>query len=112
MLKVTDGTFESEVLNSPLPVMVIFSSPNCEPCKSLKAMIDRGSFGQGAKFKLVEIDVFANPQAAIRYNVRGVPVVMMFHKGTVVAQNAGNMNPDRVSRWIGSALEDCDEMCS
>jgi thioredoxin 1 len=85
----TDATFEKDVLNSEIPVLVDFWAPWCGPCQILGPIIDELSEKVAAKAKVVKINVDENPQTAMKYGIRGIPTVMIFKNGQVSHQLVG-----------------------
>ena len=72
-LEVTDATFEDEVLNSDIPVLVDFWAEWCGPCKMIAPIVNDISDEYEGRMKVAKVDVDANPQAPLKYGVRGIP---------------------------------------
>ena len=89
VLEVSDGSFESEVLNSEHPVLVDFWAPWCGPCKAIAPVVDELANEYDGKLKVVKINVDENKEAAMKYNVRGIPNLIIFKGGESVEQIVG-----------------------
>ncbi|MBU1069183.1 thioredoxin [Myxococcota bacterium] len=80
-IQVTDKTFDAEVLQSPLPVLVDFWAPWCGPCRMVGPVMEELSKETEGRVKVVKLDVQENPGVANRYGIRSIPTVTLFHKG-------------------------------
>ena len=101
---VTDETFEREVVerSAEVPVIVDFWAEWCNPCKLVTPVLERAVAAYEGMMILAKLDVGANPNAAERYRVRGLPTVKAFHKGRVVAELTGVQRPSVVARFLES----------
>ena len=89
-IKHLDGpTFETDVLNSELPVVVDFSAEWCPPCKMLAPVLDRLAVEYQGKVTVGEIDVDANQDIAIRYSVMAMPTLGLFRDGKMIDRMVG-----------------------
>ncbi len=79
--EIDEGTFESEVLTAPDPVLVDFSAVWCGPCKMLDPIVEELASEWAGKLKVVKIDVAHSPGIAMQYQVLGVPTLMLFVDG-------------------------------
>lgn len=86
---VTDGTFESEVLKSNLPVLVDFWAPWCGPCKAIAPVLDELAKEYAGKVKVLKMNVDDNTQTPARFGVRGIPNLILFQGGQVKEQIVG-----------------------
>jgi thioredoxin 1 len=97
-VQVSDENFQSEVLDVSLPVLVDFSAVWCGPCKMLEPIISELSKDWEAKVKVVKLDVDLSPETAMRYQVMGVPTLILFVKGKVVERITGYQPKDRIEQ--------------
>ena len=81
----TDASFESEVLQSGLPVVLDFWAPWCGPCKMIAPILDDIATELDGKVKVVKINVDENQQVAAKFGVRSIPTLVIFNEGKVVA---------------------------
>jgi len=87
--KLSEGTFESEVLKSTLPVIVDFTAIWCGPCKMLEPVIKQLSQEWEGKVKIVKVDVDDNSKVAMQYGVMGVPTLILFVNGDPIQRMSG-----------------------
>lgn len=99
-IAVTDDTFETEVLKSDQPVVVDFWAEWCGPCKQLTPLIDELATEMGDKVKIVKVNIDDAPEAPTKYGVRGVPTLMVFKGGEMVASRVGGLPKTQLSEWI------------
>lgn len=88
MLNVTDETFQSEVLESELPVLVDFWAPWCGPCKMVGPLLEQMEPEFEGKAKIVKVNV-DETEIGVEYGVRGIPTMMVFKGGKVAASITG-----------------------
>ena len=84
-----DATFDSEALQSELPVLIDFWAPWCGPCRALSPIVDEIAREYDGRLKVVKVDVHQAPRAAARFGVSSIPNVVVIHKGAVKAQLPG-----------------------
>lgn len=87
--EVSDSSFEAEVLQSPLPVLVDFWAPWCGPCKAIAPVVAELAKEYAGRLKVVKINVDDHPQTPSRYGVRGIPNLILFKAGQVRDQIVG-----------------------
>jgi thioredoxin 1 len=102
--KLTEATFDAEVLKSALPVLVDFTAVWCGPCKMLDPVVTQLSQEWDGKVKFVKLDVDDNSNLAMQYGVMGVPTLILFVKGNPVQRVSGFQPKDRIIAKFGSYL--------
>jgi len=80
-IHVGEETFDFAVLKSPVPVLVDFWATWCGPCKMIAPILDEIAREQSGKVRVAKIDVDQNPKLAARFNIRGIPTMILFHNG-------------------------------
>jgi thioredoxin 1 len=101
---VTDATFDAEVKNATVPVVVDFWAEWCGPCKQIGPALEELSNEYGDKVKVVKVDVDSNPNSAAAMGVRGIPALFIFKDGEVVSNRAGAAPKATLQSWIDSAI--------
>jgi thioredoxin 1 len=92
----SDGNFEQEVIKSGVPVLVDFWAPWCGPCKSIAPMIEEIANEYEGKLKVVKVNVDQNGEWAGKYNVRGIPNLILFKGGQVQDQIVGAITKEEL----------------
>jgi thioredoxin 1 len=87
--EVSDQSFENEVINSDLPVLIDFWAPWCAPCRAIGPVVDELAREYAGKLKVVKMNVDDNPLTPSRYGVRSIPNLMIFKSGQVKEQIVG-----------------------
>ena len=89
ILPVTDASFRQDVLNAAGPVLVKFEADWCGPCQAMKPAVAELAQEYEGRITIATLDIDPNQQTPYRYGIRGVPTVMLFKNGEVVAQKVG-----------------------
>lgn len=97
---ITDASFDSDVLRSDVPVLVDFWAEWCPPCKQLAPLIDILAWEYSGRLKVGKLDVSSNTDTANRYNVHGIPSLLLFKGGAVVAQQVGVVGKPELKKMI------------
>ena len=100
----TDATFDAEVRQSDIPVVVDFWAEWCGPCKQIGPALEELSNELGGKVKIVKVDVDQNPNSAAAMGVRGIPALFIFKDGEVVSNRAGAAPKATLQSWIEGAI--------
>ena len=88
-LTFTDGSFDADVINSEVPVLVDFWAEWCGPCRMMGPTVDQIATDYHGRVKVGKLDVDSNQQTASRYGIRGIPTLIVFDHGKVAKQHAG-----------------------
>jgi thioredoxin 1 len=100
-LAVTDASFDAEVLAAGEPVLVDFWAEWCPPCKAMDPILDDLDRELAGKVKIVKIDVEENPATVVRYNVRAMPTMIVFHGGEPVDMKVGaGQSRVQLVKWL------------
>lgn len=103
-LEITDATFEEQVLNSDIPVLVDFWAAWCGPCRMVGPVIEEIAGEYEGKAIVGKVDVDANQEFAAKYGVRNIPTVLMFKGGEVVGRQVGVAPKDTYTKAIDGLL--------
>ena len=101
---ITDATFQSEVLNSNIPVLIDFWAEWCAPCRALSPTLEEVAREYDGKVKIVKMNVDENSEIPSQFGVRSIPMLMLFKGGQQVDQALGNMPKSQVVSLIQKAL--------
>jgi thioredoxin 1 len=100
----TDSSFESDVLQSDIPALVDFWAAWCGPCKMIAPLLDELSTEYAGRVKICKVDVDTRPETAAKFNVRGIPTLLVFKNGTVEATKVGALSKAQLVEFVDSIL--------
>ncbi|NDV49886.1 thioredoxin [Salipiger sp. PrR003] len=101
---VTDATFDEEVKNSDIPVVVDFWAEWCGPCKQIGPALEELATEYEGKIKIAKVDVDQNPNTAAMMGVRGIPALFIFKDGQVISNRAGAAPKASLASWINESI--------
>jgi thioredoxin len=101
---VTDSTFKSEVLESPIPILVDYWAEWCGPCKMIAPALDESAESYAGRVSIAKINIDENQSVPSRYHVRGIPTLMLFKNGEVVATKVGAVSKSQLAAFLDANL--------
>jgi thioredoxin 1 len=103
--EVGDQNFDAEVLNSAVPVLVDFWAAWCAPCRMLSPVVEAIADKYEGKAKVVKLNVDENNLTSMKYNIKGIPTLLLFKDGIIKEQIVGNTTKDNISKMIDNHLQ-------
>jgi len=102
--KVSDDSFENDVLKSDTPVLVDFWAEWCGPCKQIAPALEEIATEFSDRVTVAKINIDENPQTPTKYRVRGIPTLLLFKDGEVAAMKVGTAPKSDLANWVESNL--------
>ena len=102
--KVTDASFDTDVLKAGKPVLVDFWAEWCGPCRAIAPALEDMAGDLKEKLTIVKLNIDENPTTPNKYNVRGIPTLILFRNGQVAAMKVGALPKNKLYEWVQDAL--------
>ena len=103
-VKISDSSFDEDVLKSSKPVIVDFWAEWCGPCKMSAPALEEISNEMSDQVTVAKLNIDDNPGTPSNYGVRGIPTLIMFKDGQAVAQKIGALPKSELKRWVEDAI--------
>jgi thioredoxin 1 len=100
VVHLNDDNFEGHIARSEVPVLVDFSATWCGPCKALNPLIEKMADELDGKFSVCKVDVDEAPESSSKHGIRGVPTLILFKGGKVVATHVGGASRDKLNKLL------------
>ena len=104
IIHLSDATFENEVLQSSVPVLVDYWAEWCGPCKMIAPILDEISKDYEGKLKIAKLNIDENAQTPAKFGIRGIPTLMIFKNGNVEATKVGALSKSQLTTFIDSNI--------
>jgi len=101
---VSDATFDTEVLQSPLPVLVDYWAEWCGPCRMIAPILDEIAKEYAGRLTVTKLNVDENQQTPQKFGIRGIPTLMLFKNGNIEATKVGAVSKSQLTAFIDSHI--------
>ena len=102
--KVTDSSFEADVIKSEKPVLLDFWAEWCGPCVQIAPALEELANEYKDSLTVVKVNIDENPETPAKYGVRGIPTLILFKDGEIAATKVGAAPKRQLSEWISTSL--------
>jgi thioredoxin 1 len=103
-IKVSDASFQADVLDATKPVLVDFWAEWCGPCRMIAPALEEIAEQLGEKVKIVKLNVDENPNTAAKYGIMSIPTLMMFKNGEIASRQVGAQPKQKLAQWISGEV--------
>ena len=100
----TDSDFDNDVVKADKPVLLDFWAEWCGPCKMISPLLDAIAVEYKDKLRVVKLNIDENPKTPPKFNIRGIPTLLLFRDGTVAAQQVGAVSKAQLESFLDSHL--------
>jgi thioredoxin 1 len=100
VLETSDANFQTEVLDAELPVLIDFWAPWCGPCRMLAPTLEEAAKQFDGRLKVMKVNVDDNQDTPAKYGVRGIPALMLFKNGEMVASKVGALTKSQLVEFL------------
>ena len=101
---ITDSSFEQEVLQNDIPVLVDYWAEWCGPCKMIAPILDEIAADYQGKLKITKLNIDENPATPPKFGIRGIPTLMIFKGGDVQSTKVGALSKSQLTAFIDQSI--------
>lgn len=101
---VSDASFEADVIQSDVPVLVDYWAPWCGPCKMIAPLLEEAAKQYQGRVIIAKVNVDENPDTAAKFGIRGIPTLMLFKDGSAAATKVGALSKSQLGAFLDESL--------